>query len=73
MAELNLGKTKFFIRNPINISGLEKAGVAMSLADQAHLKSRDIFFSFLSFFLLDIFFIYISNAIPKIPYILPAP
>jgi hypothetical protein len=26
-----------------------------------------------SFFLLDIFLIYISNAIPKVPYILPLP
>jgi len=28
---------------------------------------------FMYLFLLDIFFIYISNAIPKIPYILPPP
>ena len=30
-------------------------------------------YPFLSFFLLIIFFIYISNAIPKVPYILPLP
>jgi hypothetical protein len=28
---------------------------------------------FFLFFLLDIFFIYISNAIPKVPYTLPLP
>ena len=37
-------------------------------SDQHDLAS-DIFFNFL----LDIFFIYISNAIPKVPYTLPAP
>ena len=31
------------------------------------------FFSFLLFFFLDIFFIYISNAIPKVPYTHPPP
>jgi hypothetical protein len=30
-------------------------------------------FSFLNFILLDIFFIYISNAIPKVPYTLSLP
>jgi hypothetical protein len=30
-------------------------------------------FFLLFFFLLDIFFIYISNAIPKVPYTLPLP
>jgi hypothetical protein len=29
--------------------------------------------SFLIYFLLDIFFIYISDAIPKVPYTLPLP
>jgi hypothetical protein len=32
-----------------------------------------IFFHFLKKFLLDIFFIYISNAIQKVPYTLPPP
>jgi hypothetical protein len=31
------------------------------------------FFKFFKFILLDIFFIYISNAIPKVPYTLPPP
>jgi hypothetical protein len=31
------------------------------------------FFNYLLEFLLDIFFIYISNAIPKVPYTLPRP
>jgi hypothetical protein len=37
---------------------------------RSRMKSRLTFFSK---FLLDIFFIYISNAIPKVPYTLPLP
>jgi hypothetical protein len=33
----------------------------------------DLFLFFSSIFLLDIFFIYISNAIPKVPYTPPPP
>jgi hypothetical protein len=32
-----------------------------------------IYLFILNLILLDIFFIYISNAIPKVPYILPSP
>jgi hypothetical protein len=34
---------------------------------------QEHFFLFVWFFLLDIFFIYISNVIPKVPYTLPWP
>jgi dolichol kinase len=52
------------------VSGSEKSvGGAISF-----FLSFFFFFLFLFlFFLLDIFFIYISNAIPKIPYTLPLP
>ena len=33
----------------------------------------ELFFLFFKFLVLDIFFIYISNAIPKVPYTLPLP
>lgn len=51
MADFNLGKTKFFIGNHSNISGLEKAGVAMLLPDKVNLKSgnitaKDIFYNY---------------------------
>jgi hypothetical protein len=36
-------------------------------------KSQLLFFNLILFFLLDIIFIYISNAIPKVPYTLPPP
>jgi hypothetical protein len=36
-------------------------------------KGTEVVFLFFSFFLLDIFFIYISNAIPKVPYTLHLP
>ena len=36
-------------------------------------KSMIFLFPFFPTFLLDIFFIYISNAIPKVPYTLPLP
>jgi hypothetical protein len=36
-------------------------------------KKDSIFFFFFFYTLLDIFFIYISNAIPKVPYTLPLP
>jgi hypothetical protein len=46
-------------------------------SDHTYLVDIGIFFPilfYLSFiFLLDIFFIYISNAIPKLPYTLPPP
>ena len=35
--------------------------------------SRLIFFPFFPNFLLGVYFIYISNAIPKVPYTLPCP
>jgi hypothetical protein len=37
------------------------------------MESANFLFLFLLIFLLDIFFIYISNAIPKIPYTFPPP
>jgi hypothetical protein len=37
------------------------------------IKKRDRLLNLLFIFLLDIFFIYISNAIPKVPYTLPPP
>jgi hypothetical protein len=36
-------------------------------------KNQEDFFPFLKKILLDIFFIYISNAIPNVPYTLPLP
>jgi hypothetical protein len=43
--------------------------VSLNLA--THLKRTQFFYFY--YFLLDIFFIYISNTIPKVPYILPHP
>jgi hypothetical protein len=59
--------------------------LSTQMTDDNHLqrKSHGIFclsvcfvlfcFCFIFYFLLDIFFIYISNAIPKVPYTLPLP
>jgi hypothetical protein len=41
--------------------------------DAKYWDKSDFLFLFFFFFLLDIFFIYISNAIPKVPYTLPLP
>jgi hypothetical protein len=37
------------------------------------MRAKLLFFFLSYFFFLDIFFIYISNAIPKVPYSLPQP
>jgi hypothetical protein len=48
--------------------------VTLSLTKGLKLSSgKKTAFSFNLFILLDIFFIYISNAIPKVPYTLPPP
>jgi hypothetical protein len=41
--------------------------------EEPRVLSLVLFFFFFLIFLLDIFFIYISNAIPKVPYTLPPP
>jgi hypothetical protein len=51
-----------------------KSIVGTNLCPQgSSLEDQSPVFFFDSFFLLGIFFIYISNAIPKVPYTLPAP
>jgi hypothetical protein len=62
---------------PVDIKNYRNIGPLMEVLFIAFVLKLDLLFLF-SFpffvvFLLDIFFIYISNAIPKVPYTLPHP
>jgi hypothetical protein len=57
----------------MEINMLDVAGIWNPKGFLLTLCSTLFFGFFPSHFLLDIFFIYISNAIPKVPYTLPLP